>query len=69
MIPTDPGCCAARAMPLSVGTVSGALIVPEASVNIHDRKIIEVMAPVSLKDALGVNDGDWVTLDIMRPGS
>jgi CTP-dependent riboflavin kinase len=51
-----------------VGTVSGALIVPEASVNIHGRNIIEVLAPVRLKDALGLNEGERITLEIMRPG-
>jgi CTP-dependent riboflavin kinase len=69
LIPTEPGCCAARALPLTIGTVSGALIVPEESVNIHGKKIIEVMAPVRLKDALCIYEGDSVTLEITKPGS
>ena len=68
LVPPDPEYCAAKVLPLSVGTVSGALIVPEASVNIHGRKIIEVLAPVRLKDALDLNEGEKVTLEIMRPG-
>jgi CTP-dependent riboflavin kinase len=31
-------------------------------------KIIEVLAPVRLKDALGLDEGVWVTLEVMRPG-
>ena len=68
LVPPDPEFCAATVLPLSVGTVSGALIVPEASVNIHGRNIIEVLAPVRLKDALGLNEGERITLEIMRPG-
>ncbi len=67
LVPPDPEYCAARVLPILVGTVTGALIVPEASVNIHGRKIIEVLAPVRLKDALGVHEGEWITLDIIRP--
>ena len=69
LVPPDPEYCAARVLPLSVGTVSGALIVPEESVNIHGKKIIEVMAPVRLKDALDIYEGDSVTLEITKPGS
>jgi CTP-dependent riboflavin kinase len=66
--PPGPDYCAAKVLPLSIGTVPGAFIVPEASVNIHDRNIIEVLAPVRLKDALGLSEGEKVTLEIMRPG-
>ena len=66
--PPDLEYCTAKVLPLSIGTVPGAFIVPEASVNIHGRNIIEVLAPVKLKDALGLNEGATVTLEIMRPG-
>ncbi len=69
LIPPDPECCVAKTFPISVGTVSGALIVPEASVNIHGRKIIEILAPVRLKEVLGVHEGEWITLDIIKPGT
>jgi CTP-dependent riboflavin kinase len=68
LVPPDPEYCAAKVLPLSVGTISGALIVPEASVNIHGRKIIEVLAPVKLKKALSLSEGETVTLDIKRQG-
>lgn len=68
LVPPDPGYCAAKVLPLSVGSVSGALIIPEASVNIHDKNIIEVLAPVKLKDSLSLHEGAWVTLNITKPG-
>ena len=68
LVPPDPEYCAAKVLPLSVGTISGALIIPEASVNIHDKTIIEVLAPVKLKDALGLSEGKTVMLNIIRQG-
>jgi len=67
LIPPDPKFCIAQALPLSVGTVHGAIIIPSDDVNIHGKNIVEVMAPVRLKDALGVKDGDSVALVIQRP--
>ena len=69
LVPPDPDYCAAKVLPLLVGSISGALIIPEASVYIHDKKIVEVLAPVKLKDSLDVHEGAWITLDIKRPGS
>jgi len=67
LIPPDPKFCIAQALPLSVGTVRGAIIIPSEDVNIHGKNIVEVMAPVRLKDTLGIKDGDSVALVIQRP--
>ena len=69
LIPPAPEYCAAKVLPLLAGTVSGAMIIPEASVNIHGKRIVEVLAPVKLKDALGIHEGDLLKLDIMRPNA
>lgn len=69
LIPPDPKFCVGRALPLTVGGIRGALIIPSEDVNIHGKNVLEVMAPVRLKDALGVEDGDSVTLDVKRPMS
>ena len=66
LIPPNPKFCVARAFPLSIVTVRGALIVPPEDVSIHGKTIVEVMAPVRLKDALGIADGDSVTLLVYR---
>lgn len=66
LIPPDPKFCVAQALPLIVGSVCGAIIIPSEDVNIHRKNIVEVMAPVRLKDALGITDGDSVVLVIHR---
>ena len=62
LVPSNPEFCVAKAFPVSVGSVSGAVILPAEEVRIHGQKIIEVLAPVRLKEALNVKDGDSVTL-------
>jgi len=66
LIPPNPQFCIARAFPISVSTVRGAIIVPSEDVNIHGKTIVEVIAPVRLKDALGIADGDSVALLVYR---
>lgn len=67
LIPPDPQYCVAQALPLMVGDIRGALIIPSEDVNIHGKNIVEVMAPVKLKGALGLTEGDPVVLAIHRP--
>ena len=66
LIPPDPKFCMAQALPIRVGSVWGAIIIPSEDVNIHRKNIVEVMAPVRLKDALGIKDGDSVMLVIPK---
>lgn len=64
LIPEDSKFCTARAMPVRIGSVRGAIIIPAEDVRIHGNTIIEVMAPLRLKDALHVEDGDSVTVTL-----
>ena len=64
--PIDSTFCTAQVLPVSVEGIDGAIIIPEEKVKIHDKNIIEVIAPVNLKDALNVDDGDTVTFTIKR---
>jgi CTP-dependent riboflavin kinase len=66
LIPPDTKFCAARAMLLSVGGVSGALIIPAEDVRVHGKNIVEVISPLRLKDALQVKDGEPLTLIVKR---
>ncbi|MDY6972583.1 MAG: DUF120 domain-containing protein [Thermodesulfobacteriota bacterium] len=68
LIPTDPEFCTARALPVVVGAVKGAIIIPAENVKVHGSNIVEIMAPVNLRDALKVNDGNSLTLVIERSG-
>jgi CTP-dependent riboflavin kinase len=68
LVPSDPTWCQARVLSLSIGHISGALVTPSEDVRIHGRGIVEVIAPVRLKDALNLKDGDEVTLVVEALG-
>ncbi len=67
LIPPDPKFCIAKALPVSSGEASGAIIIPSEDVNVHGKNIVEVMAPIMLKKALDVKDGDSLTFIVKRP--
>lgn len=56
--------CTAQVLPVSIEGIVAAMIIPEEKVRMHGKNIIEVIAPVSLKDALNIKDGDTVTLTL-----
>jgi CTP-dependent riboflavin kinase len=66
LVPTDLTFCTAQVLPVSIQGIDAAIIIPEEKVRMHGNNIIEVIAPMSLKDALKVDDGDTVTLTIKR---
>jgi len=53
-------------LPISIEGIDAAVIIPEEMVRMHGKNIIEVIAPVSLKDALNIDDGDTVILTIKK---
>jgi CTP-dependent riboflavin kinase len=69
LMPPDTTFCAAKAMPLSIGHVSGAIIMPDEEVRVHGKQVIEVISPLRLKEILCVDDGDYLTLTIKKTGS
>ena len=58
LISPDPKFCNAKVFQVSLGDISGAIILPEEKVRIHPKNIIEIIAPLNLKAALNVDDGD-----------
>ena len=62
LISPDPRFCNAKAYPVSLAEISGAIIVPAENVRVHPQNIIEIIAPTNIKAALNVKDGDSVTL-------
>ena len=70
LVPPDPKgsndatFCAAQVLPVSIEEAKAAIIIPAEKVRVHGKNIIEVIAPVRLKDALNIDDGDIVTLTI-----
>ena len=69
LIPPASDGCAAKVVPLTVEGIRGAVVIPEDTANTHGQNIIEVMAPVGLRESLGLEDGQLLTLFADRPGS
>lgn len=64
LIPLDPQFCSAKIFPISIEKVDGAIIIPAENVNIHEKNIREIMAPVNLKSELGLEDGDTLRFSL-----
>lgn len=62
LVPDDPKFCAARIKKVWVNDVAAAVVLPNKDVRVHERCVVEVIASQSLKDLLGIGDGDKVTL-------
>ncbi|MGH7855349.1 MAG: DUF120 domain-containing protein [Candidatus Binatia bacterium] len=68
----EGGFCSARLYPIEVfgkagaseKKIAGAILVPEVKDYPSDK--IEIVAPVRLKDHLGVRDGDAITLEFVN---
>ena len=61
-IPPDSTFCSGKAVKVTVQGIRAAIVLPAAEVRVHEKDIIEVIAPLRLKEALGVEDGDSITL-------
>ena len=66
LISPDPKFCDAKVFKVSLGDTNGAIIFPEEKVRIHPENIIEIIAPLNLKAALNVDDGDALNFVIMH---
>ena len=63
----DAGFCSGHVYPVSVMGVSAAIVAPAEDVSAHGQNIIEIMAPISLKEALDVDDGDEIMITLKPP--
>jgi len=71
-MPPHEGCCLARIYRIEVKSgaagssrrTPAAVLFPE--VNDYPKDKIEIVAPMRLKDALGVKDGDRLTLEFIH---
>ncbi|MBW2000743.1 MAG: CTP-dependent riboflavin kinase [Deltaproteobacteria bacterium] len=66
LTPPNKAYCTAQTLPVKIGSVEGAIIIPEERVMIHGKKIVEIIAPVRLKDVLDLREGDMVTIRIKK---
>lgn len=58
--PPSPETCGGQLVPVVVGDVPAAVVVPD--VTRYGDDVLEVLAAVRLRDHLGLRDGDLVTL-------
>jgi len=67
LTPPTPDFCQAKSFPISLGGIEAAIVVPEAehfTDDVHSMDVIEVIAPVNIKKALGIEDGDELSITI-----
>ena len=62
LVPPDSNFCSGFVFPITVEGISGAIVAPAEDVRVHGKNIIEIISHLGLKDALGVEDGDFVSL-------
>ncbi|MGD8301122.1 MAG: CTP-dependent riboflavin kinase [Desulfobacterales bacterium] len=66
LISPDPKFCNAKAFPVRLDKINGAIIMPEEKVRIHAENIIEIIAPLNIKATLDVEDGVSLTIVLLR---
>ncbi len=64
LISPDPKFCNAKAFLVSLGEISGAIIMPDEKVRVHPKNIIEIVAPLQIKTSLNVMDDDLISVVI-----
>jgi CTP-dependent riboflavin kinase len=62
LLSPDHNFCNARSLKASLKNVIGAIIIPDEEVHIHGKNIVEIIAPLSLKETLHLENGDEVEL-------
>ncbi len=61
LIPDDPAFCTAGLKKVRINQIPASVVVPAEDVRIHANRVMELIAPCNLKDALGLHDGDRIT--------
>ena len=62
LVPPDSNFCTGHVYPVNIMGVGGAIVAPSEDVRIHDKNILELIAPICLKEAMDVDDGDEIML-------
>lgn len=63
LVPDDPNFCAANVKQVKINGITAAVVLPSEDVRVHENRVIELIAACSLKETLGLEDGDTVTID------
>lgn len=62
IVPPNPDFCLAKCFPVQIGAVNGVLVTP--MVKEYPQDLMEIMAPVNLRQALRVADNDVVEVRV-----
>jgi CTP-dependent riboflavin kinase len=62
LVPDNPEFCSAGLKKVRIKGIPAALIMQSEDVRIHGKEIVEIVADRHIKDALGLVDGDQVTI-------
>ena len=63
LVPDDQNFCAANVKQVKINGITAAVVLPSEDVRVHENRVIELIAACSLKETLGLEDGDTVTID------
>lgn len=64
IIPPDSSFCEGSCIRARIGKIPATIVVPEEKVRVHGKKIVEILAPVKLKEALKLKAGDLLSVDL-----
>ena len=67
VVPPSPDFCPANAIPILIDNLKAAIIFPHAeefTEEVHSTEVIEVIAPIEIKKALHLKDGDEVVITL-----
>jgi len=62
LLPPTPDFCQAMCLRVRIGDIEGAVILPH--VDSYYENIVEILAPVKVKDKLNLKEGDEVVFDL-----
>ena len=62
LVPPEDNFCTAELQPVDIQGIPGAVIILPKEYNIHDDQVIEVLAPLNLKETLRLQNSDPLTL-------
>jgi CTP-dependent riboflavin kinase len=66
LVPPDGAYCLSQVYPVQIGNIPGAIILPEESVRLHGTGIVEILAPVCLREVMNLQNGDPVSFTVME---
>jgi CTP-dependent riboflavin kinase len=66
LVPDDPKFCAANVKKVKINGITAAVVLPSEDVRVHENRVIELIASCSLKEELGLGDGDAVTIEELK---